>query len=152
MHSKRLTNADFIYGLVTLLFCALWIYLALDFPHGTQDGVPGPGVFPILVSCVLAGMAIFLMIRSFINPTCFFGFGLFEKQNKIALISTFLAFIVYLFIWWHIEYITATIFLTMALGLVYRVALKTLIPLSLVFSFGTHYVFGKFLLIILELH
>jgi hypothetical protein len=152
MDVKKIANADFLYGTAMLGFCTLWIYLGLEFPAGTQDGVPGCGTFPILVSIVLGLLSFWLMIRSFINPMIFFNFLKLPPANKAALFLTFAILIAYLVIWYYVNYISSTLFMTIALGLLYRIHWKTNIIVSLLFTFCTYYVFGKFLLIILELH
>jgi hypothetical protein len=152
MFARRLLNADFLYGAAMLSFSALWLGIALGFPPGTQDGVPGCGVFPALTSSVLAAMAVGLMLRSFIRPTVFFGFTQLPRTNSLATLGTFAILAVYLLLWYHVEYVTATIIATSALGFLYRVNWKICLVLALGFSFGSYYVFGKFLLIILELH
>ena len=152
MDLKKICNADFLYGTAMLAFCALWIHLSMEFPAGTQDGVPGCGTFPILVSIVLAVLSIVLMIRSFINPVVFFNFLKLSFANKLAITLTFGIQIAYLVVWYYLDYVSATLFLTIGLGILYRVNWKLNIIFSLLFSVGTYYLFGKFLLIMLELH
>jgi len=152
MDSKKIVNADFIIGVVTLIFCGVWIVLGLRFPPGTQDGVPGCGTFPIIVSVILAVMALMLTAKGFLRPTTFFGFTTFARDNLIAIIGTFVVLGLYLVAWYHAGYMVATFFMTLTLGLLYRVGWKTVTIFSVLFSVSTYYIFGKFFMIYMELH
>lgn len=152
MDSKRVTNADFLVGLATVVLCVVWIVLGLRFPPGTQDGVPSCGTFPIIVSVILGAMGLGLMLRGYARPSVFFGFASLEGANIVAILGTFAALALYLLAWYHAGYVAATILLTLTLGLLYRIGLKTNILFALCFTLSTYYVFGKFFMIYMDLH
>lgn len=148
---KRLTNADFLYGLVSLLVCLACIILSSQFPPGTSDGVPGCGVFPTLISILTMVLSIILMIKSFLNPVMFMNFMEMPRVNKIALIGTAVALGLSFVIWYFIHYIVSSIFLMTALGILFKMDWKKSFVFGVFFSAGTYYIFGKLLMVMLNL-
>ena len=54
---------DRVSGILFLIFSGVTIYLALRLPMGRM-GKPGPGIFPLLLSVVIAFLALLLFLRT----------------------------------------------------------------------------------------
>lgn len=60
-------KANIISSILCLILSAFAIIIAKGFPASQQEGVPGPAVWPTIISILLAICAIWLLVESFIS-------------------------------------------------------------------------------------
>lgn len=66
MKSGLLDNKDFLAGLLFLIFGALTIYFARDYPMGWIERM-GPGYFPTVLGGILCFFGLYVMIRGILT-------------------------------------------------------------------------------------
>lgn len=111
---------DTIAGIVFILIGAGFLILSWPFPAGTQDGVPGPGYFPIILSVLLIVLSIIMIAVGIAKKTSFnFLDGLF-KANMGPFLLTNTAIIAYLVFWTSVPFMVNTSVFLIVLGLIFR--------------------------------
>ena len=144
-------KADVIFGIFNALLSIYWITQSLKFPGGTADGVPGAGYFPILVASLLFILSIVLIIQGSQSKIVYFNVKMWSKDIKKMFLMTIFIIVVFFVLWYYTTYIIACLVLTFGLGYTFRLSIKNNIILSVVFSFGTYYVFNNLLQVMLKL-
>ena len=112
--------ADTIAGILFILLGAAFVFMAWSFPSGSQDGVPGPGYFPIILGMVLIALSLLMMVVGIVRKTSFNFFDDLFKANMATFILTNVAIVGYLVLWGVIPFLVNTILLLVALGIIFR--------------------------------
>ncbi|AYO29642.1 tripartite tricarboxylate transporter TctB family protein [Biomaibacter acetigenes] len=146
-----MVNGDVVLGVFTAILSIFWITQSLKFPGGTADGVPGAGYFPILVASLLLVLSIILIYQGFKNKNVYFDIKHWSNDTKKMLVMTIVVIAVFFALWYFTTYIIACLVLTFGLGYAYKLSIKNNIILSILFSFGTYYVFNNLLQVMLKL-
>lgn len=143
--------ADVVLGLICTLISVYWIYISSRFPGGTQDGVPGAGYFPIIVSVALILISMILIIQGLRKRNIYFNVKEWGRENIKMLILTATFIILFFVLWYFTSYLIACIVMTLGLGYTYKLTWVKNGILSIIFSFGTYIVFNNLLHVLLKL-
>lgn len=142
-------NAITIIAIIGVLLGVFWIKMSLGFPKGSADGVPGAGSFPIATSVLLIALAVIMIMTSIREDKLYFNFHEMEYENKLALLLTIVACVVFVVLWYFTNYIVASFVLTTSLGVLYRIRFFNALVFSACFSVGTYFFFSKVLQVLL---
>lgn len=111
---------DTIAGILFILLGAAFIVMAWSFPSGSQDGVPGPGYFPIILGVVLILLSLLMIGVGIVKKTSFNFFDDLFKVNMATFVMTNVAIVSYLILWNWVPFLVNTILLLIALGMIFR--------------------------------
>ncbi len=129
MHGK----ADTITGIIFILIGLVFLSMAWPFPAGTDDGVPGPGYFPILLGALLILLSLIMIVTGIVKKTSYHFFDDLFKANAGTLLLTIATITAYLALWNSIPFILNTSAFLFILGPIFRRTFVT----NLVFSITT---------------
>lgn len=146
-----MVNGDVIFGAFSAILSIYWISQSLKFPGGTEDGVPGAGYFPILVASMLLILSFILIFQGLKNRKIYINVKEWTNETKKMFILTIILICCFFVLWYFTSYIIACLVLTFGLGYSYKLSLKHNIIISVLFSFGTYFVFNNLLQVMLKL-
>jgi putative tricarboxylic transport membrane protein len=133
---------DAISGVLFILLGLAFLAMSWSFPKGSQDGVPGPGYFPIVISIFLIALSLLMIVIGFVEKTSFNFFDELFKVNLTTFLLTNVAIIGYLVLWSVIPFVLNTIVFLIALGMIFRRGLKANIVFSITVSVAIYLLFG----------
>lgn len=111
---------DTIAGILFILLAVAFLSIAWSFPSGTQDGVPGPGYFPIILSILLIVLSIAMIIIGIIKKTRFNFLDSLFKANMATFLLVNTTIIAYLALWNSVHFMLNTSALLIVLGMIFR--------------------------------
>lgn len=111
---------DTIAGILFILLAVAFLSISWSFPSGTQDGVPGPGYFPIILSILLIVLSVTMIIVGIIKKTHFNFFDRVFKANMATFLLVNAVIIAYLALWNSVHFMLNTSVLLFALGMIFR--------------------------------
>ncbi|MGB3423982.1 MAG: tripartite tricarboxylate transporter TctB family protein [Castellaniella sp.] len=139
MHGKE----DTIAGIVFILMGVAFLIMAWPFPAGTQDGVPGPGYFPIALSLLLIVLSLIMIVNGIVRKTSFNFFDTLFKANLGVLLLTNLALIAYLVLWGLVPFVLNTGVFLIVLGMIFRRKFVTNAIFSILTTAIIYLLFGQ---------
>ncbi len=122
---------------------------AFKFPGGTTDGTPGPGYFPILVSCVILLLCAVLFFQYLKDNKKYFQQNEVQKKNLSKLLITAGAIILYTVLFMFIPFIPLTIVFMVFLNWLFGRTWRFNIIFSVIFTGAIYYVFNNLLHVML---
>jgi putative tricarboxylic transport membrane protein len=135
-----------ITGTLSLLFAAFIAYEALQLRYYTPLG-PGPGFFSFWLALILGGLAILMLLQTFLRPAEPMAEDLFpDRLGYLRIGAVVLALVVTIYLLEPVGFcltmFAVCAFLLIALG---RQGIIITLLVSLACSFGTFYVFDHWL-------
>jgi len=132
---------DTIAGVCFIVLAIFFMVMSLTLPKGSDDGVPGPGYFPLILSGLLVFLSLVMIVTGVVKKTSFNFFDALFKANAAPLLQTILAITVYLVLWNLIPFVINTVVFLFSLGLIYR---RTLLANVLFSSISTGLIYALF--------
>lgn len=132
---------DTIAGLCFIALALFFIVMSWSLPKGSDDGVPGPGYFPLILSALLVFLSLVMIVTGVVRKTSFNFFDALFKANAPSLLLTILAITAYLILWSLIPFVINTAVFLFCLGLIYR---RTLLANVLFASISTGLIYVLF--------
>lgn len=133
---------DAVAGVLFILLGLAFLAMSWSFPKGSQDGVPGPGYFPIIISFFLIALSVLMIVVGLVKKTSFNFFDELFKANLPTFLLTIVVIIGYLVLWSLIPFILNTSAFLIALGMIFQRGLKANITFSIAISVIIYFLFG----------
>ena len=132
---------DTIAGIGFICLALFFLINAWALPKGSDDGVPGPGYFPLILSALLIVLSLVMILTGIVKKTSFNFVDDLFRANAVPFLLTILAIVVYLALWSLIPFVINTGGFLFVLGLIYR---RTLLANVLFSSVTTGAIYGVF--------